>query len=108
MKPYKIVIKPKAFTDIQEGISWYNSCRKGLGIRFLNAIQEDFKVLRINPYFQVRYDEVRCLPVKTFPFMIHFIIEEDKHHIVVLGVISTFKNPDEWGKYKQKTIRKKK
>ena len=64
---YKIVIQPEVFDDIQEGIDWYNSRQKGLGKRFFDAVQQEYKLLRINPGFQERYDEVKCLPVKKIP-----------------------------------------
>ena len=29
---YKLVIQPEVFEDIQQGINWYNSRQKGLGL----------------------------------------------------------------------------
>ena len=101
MKPYKLIIKPEVFIDIQEGISWYNSRQEGLGERFLDAVEQEYKILSLNPHFQVRYDDVRCLPMKAYPYMIHYIIDEDLHQVVVLGVINTFKNPSGWKKRKK-------
>ncbi|HOB83096.1 MAG TPA: hypothetical protein PKX27_14010 [Bacteroidales bacterium] len=98
MKPYKLVIKPEAFVDIQEGISWYDSRQEGLGTRFLESIEQECKTISLNPHFQIRYDEVRCLPMKAFPYMIHFIIDDDLCQVVILGVINTSKNPVNWKK----------
>jgi hypothetical protein len=95
LKEYKIK-SYRRLDDIQEGIRWYNSCQEGLGLRFMETVEKDFNILRLNPHFQVRYDNVRCLPVKIFPYMIHFIIEEDARRIVILGVICTLKDPDKW------------
>ncbi|HBE40725.1 MAG TPA: hypothetical protein DDW27_05895 [Bacteroidales bacterium] len=96
MKPYKLVIKHQAFIDIQEGISWYDSRQEGLGIRFLEAIEQEYKTISLNPHFQIRYDELRCLPMKSFPYMIHFIIDDVLRQVVILGVINTSKNPGNW------------
>lgn len=67
----------------------------------MKPLKKNTRILSLNPHFQVRYDDVRCLPMKTFPYMIHFIIDEDLHQVVILGVINTFKNPAEWKKRKK-------
>jgi len=94
--PYKLNIKPEAHADIQEGIDWYNSRQPGLGKRFHSAVKQEFKLLRKSPLFQIRYDGVRCLPLKKFPYMVHFIVNEENKQIVVLGLICTYKDPAEW------------
>ena len=94
--PYKLKIKPEAHQDIQDGIDWYNSRQPGLGRRFHSAVKQEFKTLRNSPLFQIRYEGVRCLPMKKFPYMVHFIVEEQNKQIVVLGVINTSKDPDKW------------
>lgn len=93
---YKLVIKPEVYYDIQSAVDWYNSKQKGLGKRFFEAIQNEYKTLKNAPVFQVRYNDVRCLPVKKFPYMVHFIVEEGSKTVVVLGVINTYMNPQKW------------
>lgn len=92
--PYKLKIKPEAHQDIQDGIDWHNSRQPGLGKRFHSAVKQEFKMLRESPLFQIRYEGVRCLPLKKFPYMVHFIVEEENKQIIVLGVINTHKKPD--------------
>ena len=93
---YRLKILPIVHKDIQEGISWYNSRQTGLGKRFHEAVKAEYNILKRHPHFQIRYDGVRCLPMKTFPYMIHYIVEEEKKRVVVLGVINTYKDPDKW------------
>ncbi len=93
---YKLLIKPEVYDDIQSGIDWYNSKQKGLGRQFFKAIQKEYSVLKRTPVFQIRYDDVHCLPVRKFPYMIHFIVEEDSKTVVVLGVINSYLNPKKW------------
>ena len=94
--PYKLLIKPEVYDDIQSGIDWYDSKQKGLGRQFFEAIQKEYSVLKRTPVFQIRYDDVHCLPVRRFPYMIHFIVEEDSKTVVVLGVINSYLNPKKW------------
>ncbi len=67
---FKIVITHKAHIDILEGIGWYNKQSADQGKHFYQTIQKEYKNLRQNPYFQVRYEDIRCLPLKKFPYMI--------------------------------------
>ena len=93
---FDIVITHQARIDTLEGIEWYNKQAAGLGKRFYQAVQKHYKTLRQNPYFQIRYDDVRCLPLVKFPYMVHFIVEEDRKRVVVLGVICTHRDPKIW------------
>ena len=90
---FKIVITHKARIDMFEGIEWYNKQSEGLGKRFYQAIQKEYKTIRQNPYFQIRYQDVRCLPLKKFPYMFHFVIDEERKRVVVIGVICTHRDP---------------
>jgi hypothetical protein len=93
---FKIVNTQKALIDISECIEWYEKQYKGLGKRFYQALQRRYKTIRQNPYFQIRHEGVRCLPLETFPYMIHFIVEEERKRIVVLGVVSSHRDPKTW------------
>lgn len=93
---FKIIITHKALIDTVNGIEWYDKQAKGLGKRFYLGIQKAYKTIRKNPYFQIRYEGVRCLPLEKFPYMIHFIVEEKEKRIVVLGIISSYRDPKTW------------
>ena len=94
--PFKIKIEPDAFADIQEAVDWYNAQRKNLGRDFHKKLDEHFEALKSNPYFQVRYDQVRCLPMKKFPFMIHYTLDEKAKAVIIRAVLSTHREPKLW------------
>lgn len=96
MTRYGLQIFPRAKNDIQGAIKWYNLKQAGLGKRFHAEVKESFEYLRTNPFFQNRYDEVRCLPLKKFPFMVHFSVEEKAKRVVVHAVFHTSLNPRIW------------
>ncbi len=39
-------------------------------------------------------DSFRCLPVRRFPFMIHFEIEEPTRTVTIFAVVNTYLNPE--------------
>ena len=86
-------IEPQAKEDIQQEIHYYNEQQKGLGKRFHAEVKLAFQSIRKSPYFQIRYDDVRCLPVKKFPVMVHYTVEPDKKRITVRAAVSTHRNP---------------
>lgn len=95
MNPYKIRIEVRALKDIQDGFDYYEEKQEGLGTRFNQAVFRSFEILRHNPFYQIRYETFRCLPVRKFPFMIHYEVDEAKSTVDVFGVINTHLNPDE-------------
>lgn len=80
---FRIFIDEDVRTDIQESIDWYNEQKQGLGKQFFTQVKATINRLKSNPFFQIRYDDVRCLPIKRFPFMVHFTVDESQKKVVI-------------------------
>ena len=93
---YKLKIEPEVILDIQEAIDYYNFQQTSLGKRFYKAVIQKFTILRSNPFFEVRYNNVRCLPVDNFPYLIHFTVDEPKNFVTIRAVLHTSRNPKVW------------
>jgi len=93
---FRLRILPPAREDIQESIRWYNQRQAGLGRRFHAELKEFLELLSKNPMFENRYDEVRCVPMRKFPYMVHFTVEEDDRVVVIHGVFHTSLHPSSW------------
>ncbi|MEQ9286193.1 MAG: type II toxin-antitoxin system RelE/ParE family toxin [Cyclobacteriaceae bacterium] len=92
---YEVVIKAAAELDVTEIVSWYESKKQGLGLRFLEAIDVKIKLLEQNPHiYRVRYKEIRFVLVRRFPYCIHFTLENQK--VYIHAVLSTYRNPKLW------------
>jgi plasmid stabilization system protein ParE len=103
MKKYLIKIDVEALSDLREITAWYELQKVDLGKRFQNAVIEQINHLAENPQiFVIRYQKIRCMPVKKFPYMIHFYINTQDSSVEVLAIISTDRNPKIW---KEKTGR---
>ena len=84
-------------SDINEIKNWYNLQHPKLGLRFQDSTIKQINRLAKFPYSNtIRYNEIRCLVVKGFPYMIHFYIDEKSHTSIVLAIISTDRNPKIW------------
>jgi len=93
---YKLFIEPESLNDIQEAVYWYNDRQKGLGKRFFSEVKKKFKTIIKNPFYAVKYDDIRCVLIDKFPYLIHYKIEEDLKQIDVIAVFHTSRNPDLW------------
>ena len=92
-KKFKLKIEPKAKIDIQDNISWYNKQQKGLGRKFHKEVKEYLDSLKANPFYELKYDNIRCLPLKKFPFTIHFSVNEDERFVIARSVFKTSQDP---------------
>ena len=91
---FSVIVLPSAIKDIQEIIDHYDALQSGLSRKFDNELNDYFLTLQKNPFFQTRYANVRCLPLKKFPVMIHFTIDEKTNTVYIRAVLNTSKDPD--------------
>jgi len=94
MKKYKIVFSPKAITDIEEAVIYYNQQLWGSGNRFLFDLETIYRAINRNPFFaSIKYDNVRCAGLKKFPFSVHFTIDEEGQIVTLAAVFNTWREP---------------
>ncbi len=97
MKAYKLILKQEAKTEISNAYFWYKDKQERLGKRFLDAVDKQFLIIANNPkIFAKKYNNMRQAPVKEFPYVI--IYEIENNNIVVFAVFHTSRNPSVWGK----------
>jgi len=94
---YKAKVLPLAKKDIAKAATWYNSKQKGLGKRFIEETRSKVLSIRQNPkIYAIRYDLVRTTVLDIFPFLIHYVIDDEKKIIIILAVFHTSQNPEKW------------
>jgi toxin ParE1/3/4 len=93
---YSIVIEPAAIQDIQQAIDYYDEQQIGLSKKFETSLNKHLVSLAKNPFYQVRYDNVHCLPLKKHPYMVHFTIDEASQTITIRAVFHTSRSPENW------------
>ncbi len=94
---YKSILLPIAKQDIKEAAIWYNEQQPGLGKRFTAHLRKKVHYVRQNPNtIAIRYDNVRTVLLDIFPYMIHFIVDDDEKVITVLAVLHTARDNKIW------------
>lgn len=95
MNSYKVTADPRVKQDLKDAKCFLDGKQKGLYKKFLEDYRKALGKLQTNPFFQVRYKDIRCLPLEVFKYMLHFKIDEQNQSVTVFGVISTHKDPNQ-------------
>jgi hypothetical protein len=92
--PYTILVTPTATEDIAVAIEYYNALSVDLGYRFADLVADYFeRIAELPTASAIRYKNVRCKPMKRFPYLITFTIDEATHSINILRVFNTYQEP---------------
>ena len=93
----RIIHSLQAKQDIQDAVYWYNEEQKGLGEKFLSELKIYLQIIPSKPKaFAIRFDDIRCLPLKKFPFLIYYRYEESIDTIFIEAIFNTNLNPKNW------------
>ena len=94
MKRYKLLFAPKALTDMEEAVSWYNLQQKGLGKRLTADVKDTISRVKQNPYFaSTKYEKIRTAACTTFPYAVHYEIDEADSIIRVVSIFHFSRKP---------------
>jgi hypothetical protein len=91
---FKLKILSRAKLEVKEVTEYYESKTKGLGKAFYLEFKNYSKTLRNIPFFEVKYNIVRTLPLKKFPYTIHFSIDENEKTVSIQALTSNHQDPN--------------
>ena len=96
---YSFVNRPAVRADVIEAVNHYKKISPDLAKQFLFRIREARAYIARSPLgFQIKYNNVRTLLLKQFPYHIHYLIDDTQKQIIVLAVIHAYKNPQDYSK----------
>lgn len=90
---YKIIVSPKAQIEIEEISEYYFHISFSILTKFYTELENAYKYLEKNPHFQTRYKNYRAIPIKKFPYLLFFLIDETNKTIKVLSCFNTSRSP---------------
>lgn len=94
---FKVTLLPDAYLDIKEIIDWYNSKQSGLGKSFYLSLKAKIRSISLAPFsFQISYKESRRAMIDSFPYQIHFRVNELERVVVIYSVTHTSRTPRIW------------
>jgi plasmid stabilization system protein ParE len=91
---FEIILHPKAVSDIEDAHIYYFSKGKQALKAFHKSLENAQAALKRNPFFELRYKDYRCLPLKKIPYMFHYIIDEKNKCVDIYALICAYQNPE--------------
>jgi len=91
---FKLQILSRAKLEVEEASQYYESKSKGLGKVFYLEFKSYSKTLKSIPFFEEKYNIVRILPLKKFPYTIHFTVDENEKLVSIQAVTSNYQDPN--------------
>ena len=91
---YEIIILVRADLEVDDIIEYYELASNGLGIKFNNEFENYVETLKTFPFFEEKYNIVRTLPLKKFPYTIHFTVDENEKIILIQAITSNHQDPN--------------
>jgi len=86
---FRVVYHPDVSYDLKEAYNWYEEKQAGLGNKFLITTKKQLNLLRTSALqYSIRYDDVRCMPLKKFPYMVHFRVNMQEKTVSVEAIFS--------------------
>jgi hypothetical protein len=96
---FTVQYNPQIHQDIQNQVDIYRkkTGNNEQGIRFVKTVRAALKELKPSAlHYQIRYDDIRCLPIPVFPFMAHYRVDEGNKTVFVEAIFHTSENPEKW------------
>jgi plasmid stabilization system protein ParE len=91
----RLIIRPEAERDLQDGYEWYETQGSGLGDQLAESVEAGVKFIKEFPLASpVVYKNVRRFLVKRFPYVIFYVVEADA--VVVIAIFHCKRNPKVW------------
>ncbi len=89
----KLLYTDRALLDLEIAFDWYESQFPGLGLEFLDCIEEKIrKIQNLPEAYPVHHENFRRALVRKFPFSVFYTIEEQV--IVLHAVFDNRQSPD--------------
>ena len=83
----------RAELELDEIIFYYENIQNGLGNRFLMDYENLLDILESYPFFEQKYNIMRQLPFKKFPYTVHFQIDEFENIVYIESISCDYQNP---------------
>jgi mRNA-degrading endonuclease RelE of RelBE toxin-antitoxin system len=92
--PFSLHYFTASKTDVRQAKLWYENQKTGLGKYFWESVKETLIEIQKNPLrYSIRYENIRVARTKTFPYSVHFCIQ-DSNKIVIIAIVHNKRHPD--------------
>ena len=81
---------PEFFNDLVHAVDWYNDKQANLGKKFFNKVKQQTAKLSTSALlFAVKYDDIWCMRIEKFPYLVHYRVNEQTLTVKVEALFHT-------------------
>lgn len=96
---YKIYVTPIAQAHIQEAYSYYkNKASISVAKSFKKELGDAYKSLAVNPFYELRTQNFRAIPLKKFPYFIFYEVNENLKEVKIVAIFNTSQSTEKYPK----------
>ncbi|QBN19275.1 type II toxin-antitoxin system RelE/ParE family toxin [Flavobacterium nackdongense] len=88
MDKYAIEMLFWAEQDLNEIALYYKSLSNELGDKFYYQVRKVIESLKVNPFYQTDFGNIRKIPVQKFPYKVFFKVDEENKIVYIEAIIS--------------------
>lgn len=81
---FKVLVLLQAQREIDEAIAYYKEISSSIPEKFIEDLTLAYNTLSKNPYYQKRYLNFRGFPLKRFPFILFFDLNEKQQIVKII------------------------
>ena len=91
----KIRLLHIAQQELDEAVEWYNQQALGLGLEFLDELDDSIKLILVFPEISEKIlEDIRRFMINRFPYGIIYSIDGD--YIVIIAIAHLRRKPNYW------------
>ena len=95
---YNVKLVADAKNDFAEAYSYYLKISRKIATNFGKEVKYAIEHLSINPFFEIRTQNYRAIPLKNFPYIIFFEVHETHKEVKVIAIFNTNRNTEKYPK----------
>jgi toxin ParE1/3/4 len=94
---FKIIISDESKIDLENSYLYYRTkVNRKVADNFFKEFKSSLNILARNPYFKIRFDDFRAKPMKKYPFLIFYTIDDREKIIVIARIFHTSQDPEKY------------
>jgi hypothetical protein len=94
---FRVKYNPDFFNDTAQAVDCYNEKQACLGDRLFNKIKKQTAKLSTTAMlYAVKYDDIRCMSIEKFPYLVHYRVNEQTKTVKVEALFHTSRDPKIW------------
>jgi mRNA-degrading endonuclease RelE of RelBE toxin-antitoxin system len=96
---YNLIVSPRAQKEIEKAIDSYIPNYADIPNNFVIQLVRVLNTLKINPFFRIRYKNVRSLKLKKYPYSLYFVVNENRNVVKIISCFHNKLNPEKQPKF---------